>query len=74
MIFRRHRNCTREEIEAAKTATEESASTASKDLETQRSRLNEERKTIVPMLRRLHDQNHVAEALIRVLETGRRHE
>lgn len=42
---------------------------ADRDFETQRSRLAEERVSLFPVLRRLHERNHVDEAL-RMLIAG----
>lgn len=64
---RSHQNI-KEEIEAAKQAAEESAEEAQNDVEIQRKRLDEERSTIIPMIRQMHSQNHVADAIIRVIE------
>jgi hypothetical protein len=75
-IFGRHRRrqCTEGEgeIEAAKMATEESARAADEDIAVQQVKLAEERESIMPLIKRLHDQNHVADALIHVIETSRK--
>lgn len=74
MRFRRHRQYTQTEIRVAKRAAEESAEAAEIDVNTQRERLNEERATIVPTIRQLHDQNHVAQALMKIIEGAHRRE
>jgi len=72
--FRKHRRDTEAEIKVARRAAEESAETAASDVATQRERLAEEHATIVPTIRQLHDQNHVAEALVKIIEGARRRE
>ena len=72
MKFRKRHVHTEEEIKAAAEATEKSAKMADEDLVNQRHQLEEERKTVTPTIKRLHDNNHVAEALIKLIEMGRR--
>ncbi len=71
-IFGRHRTHDEKEIRAATVATEKSAQEADEDVAIQRGRLAEERESIIPVLKRLHEQNHVADALIYVIETSRK--
>jgi len=47
-----------------------SARRAIADLEAQRRHLEEERQTVTPVFKALREKNHVAEALIKIIESS----
>ena len=71
-IFRQRRHHDDDEIEAARAATDASIRTADEDVAIQKERLTEERESIIPMIQRLREQNHVADAIVHVIEVSRK--
>lgn len=56
------------ELAQAKTAADQSTQQANEDLKAQSDQLHWERTVIVPEFRRLREKNHVASAIIKLIE------
>jgi hypothetical protein len=69
-LRRRRARTADDEITAAREATEESASQAASDVEAQQQRLDWERRVLTPAFRRLHERNHVADAIVKIIESS----
>jgi hypothetical protein len=72
-LFRRHHiPNTTAEIERARAETERSARQSEADLMNQAQKLKWERTVVAPVFRQLHDKNHVADAIIQLIEDSRK--
>jgi hypothetical protein len=60
------------EIAQARVVTAQSARQAAADLTSQEQKLDWERSVLAPAIRKLHQKNHVADAIIQLIESSRK--
>jgi hypothetical protein len=70
-LQRRRERVASDEVKAAREETEKSTQQADADVEAQLRHLEEERRTLTPAFRQLREKNHVADALIEIIESSR---